>query len=97
MVDGTVGLFKTALIQLPQADSLYVGYDNGCWLQVRRLDNCREAPPKAVYIWSFARFVPMDIVKGIIDVAMSTSLGGSRRELTILFSDVRTYRDCRDS
>src|SRR4051812_30299532 len=34
-VDGAVGLFKTALDQLPQTDSLYVGYDNGCWLQVR--------------------------------------------------------------
>jgi adenylate cyclase len=37
-VDGAVGLFKAALHELPQADSLYVGYDNGCWLQVRRLD-----------------------------------------------------------
>ena len=54
--DGAVGLFKAALRELPQADSLYVGYDNGCWLQVRRLDvlDARErellgAPPKAVY------------------------------------------------
>ena len=54
--DGAVGLFKAALRELPQADSLYVGYDNGCWLQVRRLDvlNERErellgAPPEAVY------------------------------------------------
>ena len=38
-VGGAVGLFKTALRRLPQADSLYVGYDNGCWLQVRRLDD----------------------------------------------------------
>ena len=30
-----VGLFKTALREVPQADSIYVGYDNGCWLQVR--------------------------------------------------------------
>src|ERR1700732_2831325 len=37
-VDGAVGLFKTALSELPLTDSLYVGYDNGCWLQVRRLD-----------------------------------------------------------
>jgi adenylate cyclase len=40
--------------ELPQADSLYVGYDNGCWLQVRRLDVLEaaeraklEAPPEA--------------------------------------------------
>ena len=37
-VDHAIALFKAALRKLPQADSLYVGYDNGCWLQVRRLD-----------------------------------------------------------
>ena len=37
-VDGVVELFKTALREFPQADSLYVGYDSGCWLQARRLD-----------------------------------------------------------
>ena len=34
-VGGAVGLFKTALQEVSQADSIYVGYDNGCWLQVR--------------------------------------------------------------
>ncbi len=55
-VDGAIGLFKAALHELPQADSLYVGYDNGCWLQVRRLDVLDPterqrlgAPPGAVY------------------------------------------------
>jgi adenylate cyclase len=54
--DGAIALFKAALHELPQADSLYVGYDNGCWLQVRRLDVLdtveREklgAPSAAVY------------------------------------------------
>lgn len=36
-VGGAVGLFKRALNELPQTDSVYVGYDNGCWLQVRRV------------------------------------------------------------
>jgi len=36
--DRAIVLFKTALQVLPQTDSIYVGYDNGCWLQVRRLD-----------------------------------------------------------
>jgi adenylate cyclase len=36
--DGAIALFKSALAELPQADSLYVGYDNGSWLQLRRLD-----------------------------------------------------------
>ena len=55
-IDGAIVLFKAALQELPQADSLYVGYDNGCWLQVRRLDvldpterQRLEAPPGAVY------------------------------------------------
>jgi len=37
-VDGAIVLFKAALHELPQADSLHIGYENGCWLQVRRLD-----------------------------------------------------------
>jgi adenylate cyclase len=55
-VNGAIGLFKAALHELPQTDSLYVGYDNGCWLQVRRLDvldprerRRLEAPSGAVY------------------------------------------------
>jgi adenylate cyclase len=55
-VDSAIVLFKAALHELPQTDSLYVGYDNGCWLQVRRLDvldpterRSLEAPPGAVY------------------------------------------------
>jgi adenylate cyclase len=42
-------------------------------------------------IWSFARFVPKDIVRGIIDGSISTELGGARREITILFTDVTNF------
>jgi adenylate cyclase len=42
-------------------------------------------------IWSFARFVPKDIVKGIIDNSVSTELGGVRREVTVLFTDVSNF------
>jgi adenylate cyclase len=42
-------------------------------------------------IWSFARFVPKDIVKGIIDNSVSTELGGVRREITVLFTDVLNF------
>ena len=55
-VGPAIVLFKAALHELPQADSLYIGYDNGCWLQVRRLDVLDPterqrlgAPPGAVY------------------------------------------------
>jgi len=54
--DDAIALFKAALHELPQADSVYVGYDNGCWLQVRRLDvldpaerEKLKAPPGALY------------------------------------------------
>ena len=64
-VDGAIVLFKAALHELPQADSLYVGYDNGCWLQVRRLDVLDPterqklgAPPGAVYNVNLVRPTP---------------------------------------
>ena len=37
-VDGAIVMFKAALHEMTQADSLHIGYENGCWLQVRRLD-----------------------------------------------------------
>src|SRR5207245_5911882 len=42
-------------------------------------------------IWSFARFVPKDIVKGIIDSSISTELHGVRQDVTILFTDVSNF------
>ncbi|HEU0215396.1 MAG TPA: adenylate/guanylate cyclase domain-containing protein [Stellaceae bacterium] len=42
-VGGAIGLFKTALRRLPQADSIYVGYDNGCWLQLRSAADLDES------------------------------------------------------
>ena len=46
-------------------------------------------------IWSFARFVPKEIVKGIIGGSISTELGGVRQEVAILFTDVREFhRHC---
>ena len=33
-----IPLFKTALLELPQLDSNYVGFQNGAWLQVRRIN-----------------------------------------------------------
>jgi adenylate cyclase len=34
-----IRLFKTALLEDPQLDSIYVGYDNGAWLQARPLND----------------------------------------------------------
>ena len=42
-------------------------------------------------ISSFARFVPKDIVRGIVDGSISTELHGMRQEVTILFTDVTNF------
>jgi len=42
-------------------------------------------------IWSFARFVPKEIVRGVIDGAISAELGGTRQEVTVLFTDVQNF------
>lgn len=52
----TAGLLKGNLTQWPALDSIYVGYDNGYWLQVERLDGLSGGqrdrvggPPAATY------------------------------------------------
>ena len=49
-----IPLFKTTLLELPQIDSIYVGFRNGAWLQVRRVNDLNDqqrerfrAPPGA--------------------------------------------------
>src|SRR5882757_5323794 len=37
-----VPLFKAALQELPQMDSIYAGFDNGAWLQVRRIGDLND-------------------------------------------------------
>lgn len=52
----TAGLIKGNLAQWPAVDSIYVGYDNGHWLQVQRLDGLTGSqrdrvggPPEAAF------------------------------------------------
>ena len=61
-VDRGIALFTVALLQLPQADSIYVGYDNGSFLQVRRVEGLSDeqratlrAPPNAAISISLIR------------------------------------------
>ena len=37
-----IPLFKAALQELPQMDSIYAGFENGAWLQVRRISDLSE-------------------------------------------------------
>src|SRR5262245_61025813 len=38
-VGPAIPLFKAALRDLPQIDSIYIAFENGAWLQVRRIDD----------------------------------------------------------
>ena len=42
-------------------------------------------------IWSFARFVPKEIVRRVVDNSISTELGGVRQEISIVFTDIRGF------
>jgi adenylate cyclase len=37
-----IPLFKAALRELPQMDSVYAGFENGAWLQVRRMSELND-------------------------------------------------------
>ena len=37
-----IPLFKAALQELPQMDSIYAGFENGTWLQVRRIGDLND-------------------------------------------------------
>jgi adenylate cyclase len=48
-------------------------------------------------IWSFARFVPKEIVRGVMDNSISTELGGVRGEVTVVFTDVKDFTTIAES
>ena len=37
-----IPLFKDVLLELPQLDSIYAGFENGAWLQVRRIGDLND-------------------------------------------------------
>jgi adenylate cyclase len=48
-------------------------------------------------IWSFAHFVPKELVQRVIDNSISTELGGIREEITVVFTDVRDFTTIAES
>jgi adenylate cyclase len=85
---GAVGLFRTALRHLPQADSIYVGYDNACWLQVRGIGDLTEAerdrigaPANASYMVSLV--LPTDTGKLPLRRVFQDGLGNNTEEHVI--------------
>ena len=48
-------------------------------------------------IWSFAHFVPKEIVRRVIDNSISTRLGGVKQEITLVFTDVQGFTTIAES
>jgi adenylate cyclase len=63
--------------------------------EIHELDGAMELAQRA--IWSFAHFVPREIVQGVIDNSISTELGGVREEITVVFTDVRDFTTIAES
>jgi adenylate cyclase len=63
--------------------------------EIHELGSAMELAQRA--IWSFAHFVPREIVQRIIDNSISTELGGVREEITVVFSDVRDFTTIAES
>src|SRR5215470_14783515 len=62
-----IPLFKAALQELPQIDSVYAGFENGSWLQVRRIEGLDDeqrdklrATPGATIAINLVRPTPSD-------------------------------------
>jgi adenylate cyclase len=104
---GAVGLFQTALREVPQADSIYVGYDNGCWLQVRRAEDLNAPERQRLQVPAGAAFIVnlvLPIAEG--DLPMRRffySANGNKIEQIVLWNygyDARTrdwYHDTSES
>jgi adenylate cyclase len=63
--------------------------------EIHELGNTVNLAQRA--IWSFARFVPKELVRGVLDNSISTELGGARREITVIFTDVQGFTTIAES
>src|SRR3954468_15026426 len=94
---GAVGLFKAALKEAPQADSIYVGYDNSCWLQVRRADDLNATERRRLQVPEETAFIVI-LVSPTIDGDLPMrrfyyNTDGHKIDQTVLWNygyDVRT-------
>jgi adenylate cyclase len=63
--------------------------------EIHELGNTVNLAQRA--IWSFAHFVPKEIVRGLMDNSISTTLGGIKQEITLVFTDVRGFTTIAES
>ena len=64
-------------------------------MEISELGNTVHLAQRA--IWSFAHFVPKEIVRRVIDNSISTELGGVKEEITVIFTDVRDFTAIAES
>ena len=57
--------------------------------EIHELGNTVSLAQRA--IWTFAHFVPKEIVRRVIDNSISTRLGGIKQEITLVFTDVQGF------
>ena len=62
---------------------------------LKKLGDTIHQAQRAVH--SFSRLAPREIVRGVLDDSISTELGGSRQEVTALFTDVRGFTGIAES
>ena len=57
--------------------------------ELRRLSGAMEEMKSGLR--SFRRYVPADLVRGVLESGEEVSLGGERRELTVCFTDIQDF------
>jgi len=63
--------------------------------EIQTLGNTVYSAQRA--IWTFAHFVPKEIVRRVIDNSISTKLGGVKQEISLVFTDVRGFTTIAES
>jgi adenylate cyclase len=63
--------------------------------EIHELGNTVNLAQRA--IWSFAHFVPKEIVRRVLDNSISTRLGGVKQEITLVFTDVQGFTTIAES
>jgi adenylate cyclase len=63
--------------------------------EIHELGNTVNLAQRA--IWSFAQFVPKEIVRRVLDNSISTRLGGVKQEITLVFTDVQGFTTIAES
>ena len=63
--------------------------------ELRSLGDTIHQAQRAIH--SFSRLAPREIVRGVLDNSISAELGGTRQEITALFTDVRGFTSIAES